>query len=204
MEDFLVATHSSSLPTSKPTSFVVPTSRPHLPLPRVQDHNIPAEHATFTSLFDSPTTGTILLRLIHGGLIVELVSLSTDVPPLRLVYPSVLSNYPGMFLQDDELHVLAVTEHGSLHRTIVPLQNRALWKNQTDNIWPKEHIIVNFTPGVRGCFVQVQGPFCVAISMPNGSLLRLDIESLGYDGHEGLYFIPLSQRTNSQFVASPT
>jgi nuclear pore complex protein Nup160 len=187
MENFLISTHVSSLSTAlTPLSTVIRTTRQQLPLPHPLDHNnIPAEHAIFASVIDAEATGTVLLRLIHGGLIVELVSLSTDVQPLRLIFPSVLLNNPAVFLEDQELHVLAVTEFGSLYRVIVPLQDRDLWKNQAENVWPKEYMIKDFPQNTRGCFVQAQGIYCVAISIPNGSLLRLDVDSLGYDGHEG-------------------
>ena len=187
MENFLISTHVSSLSTAlTPLSAVIRTTRQHLPLPHPLDHNnIPAEHAIFASVIDAEATGTILLRLIQGGLIVELVSLSTDVQPLRLVFPSVLLNNPAVFLEDQELHVLAVTEFGSLYRVIVPLQGLDLWKNQAENVWPKEYVIKDFPQNTRACFVQAQGVYCVAIGMPNGSLLRLDADSLGYDGHEG-------------------
>jgi len=192
MEDFIVSTHISSLAASVPTTVPIRTIRQHLPLPQPHDqNNIPNEHAIFSSLIDSEATGTILLRLIHGGLIVELVSLSTDVAPLRLVFPASLLDSPSMFMEDSKLHVLAVTEFGSLYRLIVPIDGRNLWRNRADNVWPKEYLITNLPQDTRGCFVQAQGPYCIGISLPNGSLLRLEANSLGYDGHEGMSWFTL-------------
>ncbi|KAF6762913.1 nucleoporin Nup120/160-domain-containing protein [Ephemerocybe angulata] len=200
---FLVATHLSSLAAAPPTNIVIRTSRQQLPLPD-QDHNdIPPEHAIFASVIDSGATGTILLRLIHGGVIVELVSLSTDVPPLRLVFPSALLNSPAIFFEDQELHVLAITEFGSLYRIVIPVQGRDLWKHDVENVWPKEHTIRNFPSDSRGCFVQAQGLHCIAIGMPDGYLLRMDADSMGYNSHEEEWSETLSHHGNflSTFTA---
>jgi hypothetical protein len=46
-------------------------------------------------------------------------------------------------------------------------------------------MIKSFPDDTRSCFVQAQGTYSVALAMPNGSLLRLDVDSLEYDNHEG-------------------
>ncbi|KAG2013470.1 hypothetical protein CC2G_010381 [Coprinopsis cinerea AmutBmut pab1-1] len=185
MEEFIVASHITSITKYPPSTVSIQTARQHLPLPQTPFNSIPTEHAIFASTLDHETTGTILLRVIHGGLIVELISLSNSVPPLRLVFPSLVLDCPAVFLWDEaEVHVLAVTESGSLYRVVIPIRGRDLWQNEVDNVWPREYFIRGFPEQVEGTLVQVQGPHCVAISLKNGSLLRLEADTLGYGSRD--------------------
>ncbi|TFK29339.1 hypothetical protein FA15DRAFT_610509 [Coprinopsis marcescibilis] len=185
MDEFIVATHITSVVPYPPSTVTIQTARQHLPLPQTLSNSIPTEHAIFASTIDHEATGTVLLRLIHGGLIIELSSLSTSIQPLRLVFPSLVLDSPAVFLwEDDELHVLAVTESGSLYRVVIPVQGRNLWKHDVENVWPREYLITNFPDSTEGPIVHVHGPYCIAVSLKNGSLLRLEADSLGYDSRD--------------------
>ncbi|KAF8227965.1 hypothetical protein L208DRAFT_1490549 [Tricholoma matsutake] len=183
---FLVATHLSSLFPSHATSIPLQTTRQGVPLPAApQESDPPAEHAAHSSLLHTPLTGTILLRVLHGGLIIELVSLSTEVPPIRFIFPAAILPSPAMFLWDStELHVLAVTQRGSLYRLVIPVDNgHELWLNRGDDIWPREYLIKNISDTIDG-IVHVQGTDCVAIGLPSGSLLRLETEYVGEESDD--------------------
>lgn len=204
MESFLVATHLSSLNSSSTTSIPIQTTRQNLPLPPAsKESDTSAEHAIYTSIFNTPATGTILLRLIHGGLIIELVSLSNPVPPMRLVFPALILPSPAVFLWDTTgLHILAVTDAGSLHRVVIPINGRNLWQDQLENVWHREYTLRNFPGNAEGCFAHAQGTHCVAVSMPNGSLLRLEVDFVGHDGHEEEWTETLFQQNS--FLSSLT
>lgn len=193
MEGFcLVATHLSSLNTSSPSSVVVSTARQNAPLPATTPENdLPAEHATCSAIFTTPTTGTILLRVIHGGVLVELSALSSPVAPLRIIFPALVVSKPALFLwQETELHLLIMTDIGSLFRLLIPIDGFKLWQDQTASVWPREYFIRNISrEHIRQCAFHAQGTHSVAVSLPNGDLLRIEAESLGYDGHEGKRFL---------------
>ena len=188
---FLVATQLSSLFTSQPTSIPLQTTRQGIPLPpAAHESDLPVEHALYASLLQTPITGTILLRVLHGGLIIELLSLSTNVAPIRFVFPAVLLPAPAVFLSDsNELHVLAVVETGSLYRIVIPVDGgRELWQNHIDDVSPREYLIQNIYKTVEGV-VHVQGTHCVAIGLPNGSLLRLETDWIGEGSGEHMPLI---------------
>lgn len=193
-EYVLVATHLSLINSTPSANVVVQTARQNVPLPIVQDNDLPAEHASCSSVLTTPTTGSILLRLIHDGLIVELTSLSTSVPPLRIVFPAAIIPTPALYLwEDSEIHLIVVTNISSLYRVVIPINGLKLWEGQTDDIWPKEYFIRNLPIGQAGeCSVYAQGTHCVAVSLPNGVLLRLEADSMGYDVHDGKHsFLPI-------------
>lgn len=195
MEGFcLVATHLSSLYTS-PSSVVVSTARQNAPLPATTPENdLPAEHATGSSIFTTPTTGTILLRVVNGGILVELSALSAPVDPLRIVFPALVLSKPALFLwQETELHLLVMTDIGSLFRLVIPIDGFKLWQDHTASVWPREYLVRNVSRELtRRCAFHAQGTHSVALSLPNGDLLRIEAESLGYDGHEGQPFSSIS------------
>jgi nuclear pore complex protein Nup160 len=184
----LLATQLSCLfPSSQATSFLVQTLRRNTPLPPPLNESGPlAEHASFSSLLHTATTGTILLRVLHSGLILELVSLSTEHPPIRFVFPAPVLPSPGIFLWGtSEFHILAVTTTGSLYRLVVPTGGiNQLWNDQLSGNWCREYLIKYVGGSVEG-LVQVQGTHNVAIGFSNGSLLRLETEYLGDDTHHG-------------------
>ncbi|KAE9395644.1 hypothetical protein BT96DRAFT_997448 [Gymnopus androsaceus JB14] len=182
----LVGTHISSLfPQSRALSIYVQTQQLNTPLSSVEKESDPAEHASYSSVLHTPPTGTILLRVLHGGLIVELVSLSTQLQPLRFVFPSPVLSSPAIFLwESDELHLITVTTIGSLYRVVIPIgAGLDVWRDQSQNIWTSEYLIKNFSGALEG-LVHIQGTHCVAIGLPNGSLLRLETEYIGSGRHD--------------------
>jgi hypothetical protein len=46
-----------------------------------------SEHASYSSTFHTHYTGTTLLRVIHGSLMLDFFPLSTDVPPIHFFVP---------------------------------------------------------------------------------------------------------------------
>ncbi|KDQ64994.1 hypothetical protein JAAARDRAFT_167821 [Jaapia argillacea MUCL 33604] len=178
----LVATQLSSLFSSSRETFRnIGTSRRNIPLPPApKDSDTPVEHASYSYVFRSKETGTILLRVLHDRLTLELVSLTTDIPPIRFVFPAILLGNPGIFLwQSEQLHILAVTTVGSLYRLVLPvLEGGQCWVDQLSGNWCREHHIRSVVGQCEG-LVQVQGAHCVAIALPNGDILRLETESMG-------------------------
>ncbi|KNZ75687.1 Nuclear pore complex protein [Termitomyces sp. J132] len=173
---FLVATQLSSLFPSPPISIPLQTSRQGVPLPpALDDSEPPAEHATYSSVMQTQVTGTILLRVLHGSLIIEVSSLSTQVPSLRFIFPGTIISSPAIFLwESSELHVLAVADTGSLFRIVIPIgTGRELWRAQTANIWHREHLFKNIEDAQEG-LVHIQGIHSVLVGSRNGSLLRLE------------------------------
>ncbi|KAJ7873395.1 nucleoporin Nup120/160-domain-containing protein [Mycena olivaceomarginata] len=182
----IVAAQLSSLfPAVQATSIPIQTTRHTTALPPVPDASgPPAEHASYSSVLHTPYTGTILLRVLQGGLILELVSLSTGISPVRFVFPALVLPSPAVFLWETELHIVAVTDTGSLYRLVLPLDGGVdLWLHQTANTWTREYHIKNFSGTING-LVHVQGTHCVVISQPSGSILRLETEFLGSNGSE--------------------
>lgn len=187
MNGLLVATQLSSLyPSSQITSVPLQTSRRNTPLASgPSESDPPAEHALFSTVLHTPTTGTIFLRVIHGGLILELISLSTDVPPIRFVLPAPVVSSPAIFLWESfELHVLAVTSLGSLYRLVLPASTAKLWHDPVTKDWCREHIVQNIHGNIQGV-VHVQGPHTVVIGPSNGAILRLEVEILGDNSNGG-------------------
>ncbi|KAJ7179519.1 nucleoporin Nup120/160-domain-containing protein [Mycena filopes] len=182
----VVAAQLSSLfPSAQATSIPIQTSRHTSSLPPAPDaSDPPPEHASYASVLHTPNTGTILLRVLHGGLILELVSLSTAIPPVRFVFPALVLPSPAVFLWETELHIVAVTSTGSLYRLVLPIDGALdLWLHQTGNTWTREYHIKNFSGSMHG-LVHVQGTHCVVISQSGGSILRLETEYLGSNGSD--------------------
>lgn len=198
MDDcFIVASHIS--PLTLPYSFVVQTARQNAPSLGAQDNDLPVDHAISSTTLTTVKAGTILLRVIHGGLIIELISLTTSVPPLRVVFPAAVLPNPAIFLwKDSELHLILATDSCSLFRIVIPIDGLKLWQNRVERIWPREYSIRNIpAERVRECAVHVQGIYSVAVCLPNGVLLRLEAESMGYDGHDGKPYF--SSETKHEF-----
>ncbi|CDO74132.1 hypothetical protein BN946_scf185043.g182 [Trametes cinnabarina] len=176
----LVASHLSALfPTSQPIA-VYSTQKDILNLPRRNEPAHPPEHASYSSLFHTPLTGTILLRVTNGGFMLELLSLSSDVPPLRFDFPAPILPHPSIMMwESEELHVLVATRFGSLYRIVIPVREGApLWTAHANRRWYREYVLqAGWVEGL----VHVQGTHCVVISLPGGSLLRLEADALGSD-----------------------
>lgn len=183
----LVASQLSAL---FPSSYPIPVTSSQndiLHLPYRSDSETPPEHASFSTLFHTPASGTILLRLTHGGLMLELISLTTDISPLRFEFPAAVSPSPSILLwSPEEVHVLAVTNYGSLYRLVIPIREGVpQWQTQSCRRWYREYVIQN-TKGAPVGLVQVQSTHCVAIGLPDGSLLRLETEYLGNEFDDGV------------------
>ena len=178
----LISTHLSDVYSPSQTAAIsIQTSKPHVPLPpHATDEEPPPEHAQYASFFHSVQTGAILLRLIHNGLIIELVSLSTETPPIRFVFPyTVLPNPAVVLWETRELHILAVTASASVYRIVIPLQTpHQLWSTHMVNNWCREYHLKNAQDSLRA-LVQVHGTHSVALALTNGSLIRLDAETIG-------------------------
>jgi nuclear pore complex protein Nup160 len=178
---------SALYPPSQATSIPIQTSRRNTPLPNPpNESDPPPEHALSSSVFHSDTTGTILMRVLHGGLIIELVSLTNDVTPIRFVFPAVVLPSPSIFLwQSDEIHMLALTKTGSLYRIILPARDpNHLWHEPLSRNWCREYLIKAVTGESLG-MVQMQGTHSVAVALQNGSLLRLEASNIGGDMEDG-------------------
>ncbi|KAH9005802.1 nucleoporin Nup120/160-domain-containing protein [Lactarius hatsudake] len=178
----IISTHLSDIYSPFQTDAVsVQTSKSHVPFPPTPaDDEPPIEHAQHASFFHSVQTGAILLRLIHNGLIVELVSLSTETPPIRFVFPyTVLSNPALVLWQSRELHVLAVTATGSLYRLVIPIQSpQQLWSTPMVNNWCREYHLKNVQDSLQA-LVHVHDAHSLVLALTNGSLIRLDAETIG-------------------------
>jgi nuclear pore complex protein Nup160 len=185
----LVSTQLSSLfPYSQAVTIPVHTLRQDTPLPPpLNESGLLAEHASFSALLHTPTTGVILLRALHGGLILELVPLSIGHHPIRFVFPAAILPSPAVFLwRLNEIHLIAVTTTGSLYRLVLPIGRvHQLWQDQVSGNWCREYLIKCIPESVEG-LVQVQGTHSVSIGLSNGSLLRLEAETLGDDNHNGV------------------
>ena len=156
----IVSTHLSKLfPPSQIASIPLETARqPHTVPLTSDDLDTFPEHASFASITHFPRIGPILLRVLHNGLIVELISILTNVPPIRFVFPAAVVPAPAIMAWDEnELHLLAVTERGSLYRLVLPINNIALlWHDQVAENWCREYLIRNSPDQIEGV-VQVQG-----------------------------------------------
>ncbi|KAG9317143.1 hypothetical protein JVU11DRAFT_1335, partial [Chiua virens] len=192
----LVPTHISSFfPSTNAPSIVLQSARRHLATPPpATDADLHPEHASFASIIQLQHVGSILLRVLHGGLIVELISLSTQAPPIRFVFPVPILSAPAILAAaEQELHLLVITITGSLYRLVLPAGNpHLLWHDQAAPNWCREYIIKSVADLSRG-IVQVHGIHCIVIGLKNGSLLRIESERIGDDTCDDLWTEVLSQ-----------
>ncbi|KAL4241382.1 Nucleoporin Nup120/160 [Abortiporus biennis] len=185
----LFATQISSLYSpSLANNIIVRTIQTSTPLPPPpSETDLPLEHATYSNIFSIPPFGTILLRLVHGGLVLELLSLSHDIPPLRIIFPSTVLSYPSIFAWGShELHVLAMTNNASLFRVVIPLRSDGrLWDNisNSDDLW-NEQIIHRLKPSINNTLIHVADGHTVYATMPDGWLLRLEARNVELDNEE--------------------
>ncbi|OSX60529.1 hypothetical protein POSPLADRAFT_1066767 [Postia placenta MAD-698-R-SB12] len=180
-------------------SALYPSAHP-IPVPTIQNYihdapaphpsNLPPEHANHAAFCRSAACGIILLRVTHWGRMLELVSLSSDIPPLRFDFPSRLLPYPALWQIGGELCLVALTEHGSLYRILIPIrEGKPAWSPQSNRQVCNEYVVQGMK-GSTGVLVAVQGEFSVAIHLSNGTLLRLDRDRDSVDG-EALDLISL-------------
>ncbi|KAF9246881.1 nucleoporin Nup120/160-domain-containing protein [Melanogaster broomeanus] len=192
----LVATQLSSLfPSSDAPSIALQTSRRNVtPTTPTADGDLHPEHASFSSVIHVQHAGPVLLRVLHGGLIVELTPLSSQIPPIRFVFPVPVLSAPAVFaLAEQELHLLAVTVTGSLYRLVLPTTNpNLLWHDEVAPNWCREYVIKGVADLSKG-IVHVHGLHCVAVGLANGSLLRIETERIGDDTCDDLWTETLYQ-----------
>ena len=177
----LVASHLSAPPTQVHPAYSNQKVFTE-PIPPYASSESP-EHASFSSLFHTPRTGPILVRVSHAGRQLELISLAHDVPPLRFDFSAAILPHPSIMLwENTEIHVLLVTRARSLYRIIVPLRETTpLWAFTTNGEWYREYAIQSPCDGL----VQVLSTHCVVLTLRDGSLLRLEADAFGADTREG-------------------
>ena len=184
----LVPTQVSALfPSAQATSIPIQTSRRNAPLPPPPtESDPPVEHALDSVVFHSDVTGTILLRVIHAGLIVELISLTHDLPPIRFVFPAPVLSSPALFFwQPNELHLIAVTNTASLYRLILPARDSTrLWNDTLGRNWCREYLIKN-AHGHPLSVTQIQSTYSVAVALEQGSVIRLEATYIGDEVEDG-------------------
>jgi nuclear pore complex protein Nup160 len=173
----LASVHISSIyPDSLAENVPIDTARSDVPLPEADPDGL-LEHASYSSAFSSPSTGTILLRIIHGGLVLELIPLSTGTP-IRFSFPAPIVPSPAILLhQLSELRIFVVTSSGSLFVLIFsvsPTQNIPVFDvTAPARVWCKEYLITAPPTEFEGP-VHVKDIDCVLIGMKKGKFLRLD------------------------------
>ncbi|TDL29800.1 hypothetical protein BD410DRAFT_817789 [Rickenella mellea] len=181
-QNALIAVHLSSLFTSSShvTTHAVPTARRDIPLAGTQSQSGSGfldGHASYTSLFHSPITGNVLLRVVQSGLAVELISMSTSVPPVRFIFPASILPSPALVLwRNSQIHLLVVTSVGSLHRVILPIiEGGQLWHEPLRKDWSREWRIKKLGSN-HIKLVHVQDFYSVVLGLDNGGILRLDAD----------------------------
>ncbi|KAI5124761.1 hypothetical protein M0805_005395 [Coniferiporia weirii] len=167
-------THTSSIFASSvhvPTH-AVPTSRRDLPL-AIALSDVPDDHASHSSVFHSPETGHVLIRVIHGGLAVELISLSHNVAPIRFVFPAVVIPNPALATFDGQVYLIVVTSVAIMFKISLPLsQDGQLWHEPLHKNWCREWQIRKLA-GVGPKLIHVHDPHDIAIALSSGGCLRL-------------------------------
>lgn len=173
----LASVHISSIyPGSLAENVPIDTSRSDVPIPKA-DPDVLHEHASFSSAFSSESTGTILLRIIQDGLVLEIIPLSTGTP-IRFSFPASIIPSPAILLhQLSELRIFVVTSSGSLFVLIFPVslkENIPLFDvTLPPGVWCKEYLISTPLGEFEGP-VHVKDIDCVLIGMKKGKFLRLD------------------------------
>ncbi|KIJ26033.1 hypothetical protein M422DRAFT_236708 [Sphaerobolus stellatus SS14] len=175
----LASTHVSSLyPISKLNVIPVDTRRRDVPIAE-PDPSLLLEHASFASVFSHKST-VIFIRVIHGGLVLELTP-TTSNQPVRFSFPSPIILAPTLLLhQLSELRVFVVTTSGSLFTLVFPVSpddNSPIFDVAfLSRDWYREYLIAIPTEDLEGP-VHVKDIDCVVVGLSKGRFLRLDCES---------------------------
>lgn len=171
----LAAVHISSIyPAAHAANIPIDTSRSDVPIPTA-DHDVLRDHASFASSFSSYITGTILLRVIHGGLVLELIPFATG-SSTQFSFPSPILPSPSILLhQLSELRIFVVTRSGSLFTLIFPVGDNVPLFDTTPpmRLWCTEYLITTPADQFEGP-VHVKDIDCVFIGLRPGKFLRLD------------------------------
>lgn len=165
----LIAVHASSITSTALQAFTLESERAEAP--SAADADVLPEHATETSVL-CDAQAHILLRLINNRRTIELLSLSTPISPIRFLFPSPVLPSPAVVYDNDEVHVVACTQAGSVFRLVFPLPD--LWNTQymTKN-WRQEYHIRHPIANLLGP-VHVKEAGCMLIALRDGGILELD------------------------------
>ena len=185
MDNYILsALHLSSVFASSvhvPTH-AVPTSRRDIPL-AVAQSDIPDEHASISSVFHSAEIGHILMRVVHGGLAVELISLSHSVAPIRFVFPAIVVPNPALAVYEGQLYLIVVTSEGTLFRLALPCSaDGQLWHGPLPKNWCKEWQIKKLG-SAEPRLVHAHDVHDVAIALSTGGHLRLESKGVSNRDH---------------------
>lgn len=182
----LVAAHASSITANDLQAFTLESERAE-PLNHVDSDFLP-EHATETSVLCDPQAH-ILLRVIQDRRTIELISLSSEISPIRFIFPAPVLPSPAVVYDNDEVHVIACTTAGSVFRLVFPLPD--LWNTQyMAKDWREEYHLRHPTSNLLGP-VHVKEAGCLFIALKDGNILQLDAsrrqgnaEFQGKHGHD--------------------
>ncbi|KAG8796796.1 hypothetical protein FRC12_000046 [Ceratobasidium sp. 428] len=168
------------------------------------------EHAEYATTMHAHDAGTVLLRVLDGGHMLELRALESGMRSARYVFSSRIALQPALvMLGIAELHVLVVTINGSLFRLRFTLPN--LWTSSQHAI--SEYHITSLDTPIDGP-VHVPEVGVVFIGLNDGGILRLTakVDKLDHTGEwleESLhgppnYFQSLSSLMPSFYATAPT
>ncbi|EJD54022.1 hypothetical protein AURDEDRAFT_110670 [Auricularia subglabra TFB-10046 SS5] len=162
---------------------VIPTTRRDLPIqPALTGAELAAEHASYATYLSTPDAGGVLLRVLQGGCVVELSSLTgTLLPPHRFLFPAPVLAHPALLLEVPEVHLLVVTESNSLYRLSFSTLDPRFFHQTSTRGWFHEHRIkYNATP-LTGP-VHAHSPYDVVVGMEDGGITWLQRGPTGDDG----------------------
>ncbi|KAG9102343.1 hypothetical protein FRC06_002102 [Ceratobasidium sp. 370] len=168
------------------------------------------EHAEYATTMHAHDAGTVLLRVLDGGYMLELRALESSIRSARFAFSSRIALQPALvMLGIAELHVLVVTVNGSLFRLRFMLPN--LWTSSQHGA--SEYHITSLDVPINGP-VHVPEVGVVFIGLNDGGVLRLTakMHGLEYTGdwlEESLhgppnYFQSLSSLMPSFYASGPT
>lgn len=149
------------------------------------------EHAEYATTMHAHDAGTVLLRVLDGGHMLELSALESGMRPIRFSFASRIALQPAlMMLGIAELHVLVVTVDRALFRLRFVLPR--LWASSESWIhehWLSEYQIYSVEAPIDGP-VHVPEVGVVFIGLRDGGVLRLTakMHGLEYTGVLSLHY----------------
>lgn len=181
----LVATHLQNFYRSSDiTTHAVPTSRRDIPLAE-QNFDLPDSHASYSLVFSSHHTGDILLRVVQSDLAIELISLSSDIPPVRFVFLAQILPSPSLVVwHGRQLHLIAITNVNSLYRIILPIHDGIIaWHDIVRKDWCREWQVKKLGGFIKT--VHVQDFYSVVLALGSGSIIRLETDYIDGEYYSG-------------------